>query len=55
MTAQGLPSADGGTDYGWPNTNGHDVNFTKASQNCIKKFWTAAGAVNREVSADMFV
>jgi polyhydroxybutyrate depolymerase len=29
--AQGLDSgSDSGTDYGWPNTNGQDVNFTKA-------------------------
>jgi len=32
VTSQGLPSgmSDSGTDYGWPNTNGRDVNFTKA-------------------------
>jgi polyhydroxybutyrate depolymerase len=32
VTAQGLPAgmSDSGTDYGWPNTNGRDVNFTKA-------------------------
>jgi polyhydroxybutyrate depolymerase len=32
VTSQGLPSGmnDSGTDYGWPNTNGRDVNFTKA-------------------------
>jgi len=32
VTAQGLDSGqtDSGTDYGWPNTNGQDVNFTKA-------------------------
>jgi poly(3-hydroxybutyrate) depolymerase len=32
VSAQGLPSGmnDSGTDYGWPNTNGRDVNFTKA-------------------------
>ena len=30
VAAQGLPSTAGGTDYGWPNTNGQDVNFTKA-------------------------
>lgn len=30
VAAQGLPSTAGGTDYGWANTNGQDVNFTKA-------------------------
>jgi polyhydroxybutyrate depolymerase len=32
VTSQGLDSgtSDSGTDYGWPNTNGQDVNFTKA-------------------------
>jgi len=32
VTSQGLPAGmnDSGTDYGWPNTNGRDVAFTKA-------------------------
>jgi polyhydroxybutyrate depolymerase len=30
VTSQGLPSAEGETDYGWPNTDGRDVAFTKA-------------------------
>ena len=32
VAAQGLPSGmnDSGTDYGWPNTNGRDINFLKA-------------------------
>lgn len=32
VAGQGLDSGtgDSGTDYGWPNTNGQDVNFTKA-------------------------
>jgi polyhydroxybutyrate depolymerase len=43
VAAQGLPSTAGGTDYGWANTNGQDVNFTKAmidwleSKYCIDK------------------
>jgi polyhydroxybutyrate depolymerase len=43
VAAQGLPSTAGGTDYGWGNTNGQDVNFTKAmidwleSNYCIDK------------------
>ena len=45
VTAQGLDSGqtDSGTDYGWPNTNGQDVNFTKAmitwleSNYCVDK------------------
>ena len=45
VTSQGLPAGmnDSGTDYGWPNTNGRDVAFTKAmidwfeSNFCIDK------------------
>jgi len=43
VAAQGLPSTAGGTDYGWANTNGQDVNFTKAmidsleSNYCVDK------------------
>ena len=43
VSSQGLPSTAGGTDYGWPNTNGQDVNFTKAmidwleSNYCVDK------------------
>ncbi|MBN1605942.1 MAG: prolyl oligopeptidase family serine peptidase [Polyangiaceae bacterium] len=36
VTAQGLPSAEGETDYGWPNTNGRDVEFTKAMIDLIE-------------------
>jgi polyhydroxybutyrate depolymerase len=43
VAAQGLPSTAGGTDYGWANTNGQDVTFTKAmidwleSNYCVDK------------------
>jgi poly(3-hydroxybutyrate) depolymerase len=43
VVGQGLPSTAGGTDYGWANTNGQDVNFTKAmidwaeSNYCVDK------------------
>ena len=43
VAAQGLPSTAGGTDYGWANTNGQDVAFTKAmidsleSNYCVDK------------------
>jgi polyhydroxybutyrate depolymerase len=43
VAAQGLPSTEGGTDYGWANTNGRDVDFTKAmiesleSNYCVDK------------------
>ena len=30
VAAQGLPTTAGGTDYGWGNTNGQDIAFTKA-------------------------
>jgi polyhydroxybutyrate depolymerase len=36
VTAQGLPSAEGETDYGWPNTDGQDVAFTKAMIDSIE-------------------
>jgi poly(3-hydroxybutyrate) depolymerase len=43
VSAQGLPSTTGGTDFGWPNTNGQDVAFTRAmigsleSNYCVDK------------------
>jgi polyhydroxybutyrate depolymerase len=43
LVPQGLPSTSGGTDYGWPNTNGQDINFAKAmldwaeSNYCVDK------------------
>jgi poly(3-hydroxybutyrate) depolymerase len=30
VVPQGLAGSDGGTDYGWPNTGGQDINFVKA-------------------------
>jgi poly(3-hydroxybutyrate) depolymerase len=30
VVPQGLPTASGATDYGWPNTNGQDLDFAKA-------------------------
>jgi len=36
VAAQGLPSTAGGTDYGWGNTNGQDVAFTKAMVDALE-------------------
>jgi poly(3-hydroxybutyrate) depolymerase len=30
VVPQGLAGSDGGTDYGWPNTGGQDIDFVKA-------------------------